>query len=77
MIPNLFVHRGITIFTLTAEQAVEAHCQPGQMAIREQVDGWWLYFMDHDGEVSGYDAPYASYKEASWAAKAAAEFSAE
>jgi len=77
MNPTSIVHRGITISTLTADQEVEAHCKPGHSAIREQADGWWLYFVDLDGSVSGYDTPFASHKEALWAAKAAAEFSAE
>ena len=77
MTSNLIIHRGITISTLTATQKVEAHCAPGHMAIREQADGWWLYFVDHDGSVTGYDDPYPSHVQALWAAKAAAEFSAE
>ena len=71
------IHRGITISTLSANQEVEAHCAPGHTAIREQADGWWLYFVDHDGSVDGYESPFASHIEALWAAKAAAEFSAE
>ncbi len=53
------------------------HCAPGQTAIREQGDGWWLYFVDEHGKVDGYDSPFASHAEALWAAKAAAEFSAQ
>jgi len=71
------IHRGITISTLTASQEVAAHCAAGQTAIREQADGWWLYFVDEDGSITGYDSPFASHREALWAAKAAAEFSAE
>ena len=77
MTSNAIIHRGITITTLTADQKVETHCVPGHTAIREQADGWWLYFVDLDGSDSGYDSPFASYKEALWSAKAAAEFSAE
>jgi hypothetical protein len=56
---------------------VAHHCPPGHTAIREQGDGWWLYFVDSDGSIDGYDSPFASHAEALWAARAAAEFSAE
>ena len=77
MTPEPIIHRGISIATLTAGQSVETHCAPGQTAIREQADGWWLYFVDEDGKVDSYDSPFASHAEALWAAKAAAEFSAQ
>ena len=77
MPPEHIIHRGIRIVTLAAEQPVETPCAPGQTAIREQGDGWWLYFVDEDGKVDGYDSPFASHAEALWAAKAAAEFSAQ
>jgi len=71
------VHRGVAIVSLAPHQEVRDHCRPGQSAICERADGWWLYFVDEDGAVDGYDSPFASYTEALWAAKAAAEFSAE
>ncbi|MGK5037840.1 hypothetical protein [Janthinobacterium sp. LB3P118] len=77
MTPEHVIHRGITIATLASTQDVAAYCAPGQTAIREQADGWWLYFVDEDGKVDGYDSPFASHAEALWAAKAAAEFSAQ
>ena len=77
MTSKTIIHRGITISTLTATESVETQCAPGHTAIRAQADGWWLYFVDLDGSVSGYDSPFASHNEALWAAKAAAEFSAE
>lgn len=77
MTPHAILHRGITIATLAAGQDVAEHCAPGNTAIRPQGDGWWLYFVDEDGAVDGYDSPFASYDEALWAAKAAAEFSAQ
>ncbi|PLY40758.1 hypothetical protein CSZ94_19160 [Janthinobacterium sp. ROICE36] len=77
MTPEHIIHRGITITTLASTQDVVAHCAPGQIAIREQADGWWLYFVDEDGKIEGYDSPFASHAEALWAAKAAAEFSAQ
>lgn len=77
MTPHAILHRGITIATLAAGQQIAQHCAPGQTAIREQDDGWWLYFVDIDGSIDGYDSAFASHAEALWAAKAAAEFSAE
>ena len=77
MTPEPIIHRGISIATLAAGQSVETHCAPGQTAIRQQADGWWLYFVDSDGSIDGYDSPFASHAEALWAAKAAAEFSAQ
>lgn len=77
MITQLITHRGIIIATLAASQDVAAHCASGHTAIREQADGWWLYFVDEDGKIDGYDSPFTSYAEALWTAKAAAEFSAQ
>ncbi|MFM2087338.1 MAG: hypothetical protein RLZZ237_2207 [Pseudomonadota bacterium] len=77
MTTKLIVHRGIRIATLVASDDIAGHCAPGHTAIREQGDGWWLYFVDSDGSIDGYDSPFASHAEALWAARAAAEFSAE
>ncbi|MGF6114714.1 hypothetical protein ABIE30_003232 [Janthinobacterium lividum] len=77
MTPEPITHRGIIIATLAAGDAIASHCAPGHTAIRQQDDGWWLYFVDEDGTVEGYDSPFASHAEALWAAKAAAEFSAQ
>lgn len=77
MIPPLITHRGTSITTLSGSQSVDTHCAPGHIAILEQGDGWWLYFVDEDGNVDGYESPFASHAEALWAAKAAAEFSGE
>ena len=77
MTPHAILHHGITIATLAAGHDVAEHCAPGNTAIRQQGDGWWLYFVDADGTVDGYDSPFASHAEALRAAKAAAEFSAE
>ncbi|MDN2710623.1 hypothetical protein O0880_14455 [Janthinobacterium sp. SUN118] len=77
MTVHAIIHRGITIITLAASEEIARHCAPGHTAIRQQADGWWLYFVDIDGSVDGYDSPFASHAEALWAAKAAAEFSTE
>ena len=77
MTRQTIIHRGIRIATLAASDDVAQHCAPGHTAIREQNDGWWLYFVDQDGSIDGYDTPFASHAEALRAARAAAEFSAE
>ena len=74
---NILVHRGITIVSLAAGDDIAGNCLPGQTAIRQQDDGWWLYFVDSDGSVDGYDRPFGSHAQALGAARAAAEFSAE
>lgn len=77
MTPEHIIHRGISIATLAASDAIDTHCGPGSTAIRQQDDGWWLYFVDEDGMIDGYDSSFASHAEALWAARAAAEFSAQ
>lgn len=77
MTSRTITHHGITIATLDASDDVAQHCAPGHTAIRQQADGWWLYFVDDDGSIDGYDRPFASHAQALWAAKAAAEFSAQ
>jgi hypothetical protein len=67
-------HRNVNIVVLDAHEAIESHCAPGDIAIVAAADGWWNHFIGRDGAVNGYDRPYASYNEALWAAKAAAEF---
>ena len=67
-------HRKVTIVLLDPGEEIAAHCAPGDIAIVTAADGWWNHFIGADGTVNGYDRPYKSYKEALWAAKAAAEF---
>ncbi len=67
-------HRKVNIVVLEADEAIAAHCAPGDIAIVAAADGWWNHFIGKDGAVNGYDRPYKSYNEALWAAKAAAEF---
>jgi hypothetical protein len=67
-------HRKVNIVVLDAGEAIAACCGPGDIAIVAQTDGWWNSFIDRSGAVHGYDRPYASYNEALWAAKAAAEY---
>lgn len=67
-------HRNVRIVVLEEGEAIDALCGPGDIAIMAGADGWWNSFVDADGAIARYDAPYRSYNEALWAAKAAAEF---
>lgn len=67
-------HRKVNIVILDEGEPIEALCGPGDIAITAAADGWWNSFIDADGSIDSYDIPYASYNEALWAAKAAAEF---
>jgi hypothetical protein len=67
-------HRNVNLVSLETHEPIAAHCGPGDIAIVTGAGGWSLHFIGRDGTVNGYDRPYASYKEALWAAKAAAEY---
>jgi hypothetical protein len=67
-------HRKVNIVLLEAGEAIGAVCLPGDIAIVAAADGWWNNFVGDNGQIDAYDQPYPSYKEALWAAKAAAEF---
>ncbi|AIY39713.1 hypothetical protein LT85_0553 [Collimonas arenae] len=70
-------HRRINIVTLTVGEAIPEHCGNGDIALVQDDAGWWVHFVDEDGAIDGYDAPFPSYNKALWTAKAAAEFAAE
>jgi hypothetical protein len=70
-------HRGINIVTLEPGEIVQEHCVAGDIALMQADDGWWTHFVGENGEVDSYDAPFNTYNEALWTAKAAAEFAAE
>lgn len=75
--PLIIQHRRINIVTLYLDDAVAEHCQPGDIALKEEADGWWTLFVGEDGQIDSYDRPFDNYNQALWTAKAAAEFSAE
>ena len=70
-------HRGINIVTLQPGDSLPATCGPGDIVLEQDSDGWWTRFVDEDGHVDSYDAPFENYNKALWTAKAAAEFQAE
>jgi hypothetical protein len=67
-------HRKVNIVFLDTGEAIAGHCGPGDIAIVADAEGWWTSFIGPNGAIHSYDRPYGSYKEALWAAKAAAEF---
>jgi hypothetical protein len=69
-------HRNTNIVTLEPGEVIAEHCGPGDIALVQQDDGWWTRFIDEDGEIHSYDAPFNTYNESLWAAKAAAEMAA-
>ena len=75
--PTIIQHRKINIITLQPGETVADQCGPGDIALVQDGGGWWTNFVDDNGEVDSYDMPFDSYNEALWAAKAAAEFSAD
>jgi hypothetical protein len=68
-------HRNTNIVTLEPGEIITEHCRAGDIALVQQDDGWWTHFVGEDGAIDSYDAPFNSYNESLWAAKAAAEFS--
>lgn len=74
---SILRHRKTNIVTLENGESMAGRCHPGDIAIVEGADGWWTHFIGEDGTVDSYDEPFASYNQALWAAKAAAEFAAE
>lgn len=76
-IPNTITHRGTNIITLERGETVAEHCRAGDIALVQDMEGWWTQFVGADGQIESYDTPFESYNKALWTAKAAAEFSAD
>ncbi len=70
-------HRGIKIVTLEKNEKILEHCAIDDIALIEDDAGWWIFFVDEDDKIEGYEAPFESYEKAVWTAKAAAEFAME
>jgi hypothetical protein len=70
-------HRKVNIVTLEPGEQVLEYCKPYDIAIMPSAEGWWLKFVDAQGQVDCYGAPYPSLNHALWSAKAAAEFGTE
>ncbi|MBI3230717.1 MAG: hypothetical protein HYZ45_11230 [Burkholderiales bacterium] len=71
---TLITHRKVKIFVLAPGEDVAANTCASAIALVPEGDNWWTKFIAADGEITSYDQPYPSYKQALWAAKAAAEF---
>ena len=71
---NVIKHRKVKIVVLEQGEQIAAHCREGDIAILSDDAGWWIKFVGADGHLDCYGAPYPSYNEALWSAKAAAEF---
>lgn len=56
---------GRTICVLDDHETVLNQCDAGDAAVKfEEGVGWWVYFVGADGEVNGWDDPYATADEA-------------
>lgn len=73
--PSTINHRRTNIVTLEQDESISDHCREGDIAIVPADDGWWTHFVGENGHTDTYDAPFKTYNEALWTAKAAAEFS--
>lgn len=71
---SILKHRKVMILVLELGENLAEHAKPRSIAIVPDASGWWTKFIDADGNIDSYDIPYATYNEALWAAKAAAEF---
>jgi hypothetical protein len=71
---TIIKHRKVRIVVLAAQDVLVDCCRSGDIAIEADAGGWWTRFVGDAGRVDSYDQPYASYNEALWAAKAAAEY---
>ncbi|MFC0168489.1 hypothetical protein ACFFKC_10390 [Pseudoduganella danionis] len=67
-------HRKVNIVVLEDEEQLAEHCKAGDIAIFNDQEGWWIKFVGEGGQVDCYGEPFASYNEALWSSKAAAEF---
>lgn len=72
---KVIIHRRIKIATLAPGESISAHCGQDDIALVQDEHGWWVHFVGEDGVSETYDAPFESYEQALWTAKAAAEFS--
>ncbi len=75
--PLIIQHRGINIVTLYRDESIPEYCQPGDIALKQENDGWWAHFVGKNGEVDSYDAPFQNYDRAMWTAKVAAGLASE
>ena len=68
-----------TLVLGTALLALMAGAAAAQQVVRLATEGAYppYNFINDAGKVDGYDSPFASHAEELWAAKAAAEFSAQ
>jgi hypothetical protein len=71
---TIILHRKVNIVVLTPGESLLAGSYTHAIVIAPDDAGWWLRFIDSQGGIDHYEVPYASYNEALWAAKAAAEF---
>jgi hypothetical protein len=75
--PITLKHYGVRILTLESNEIIQDVCEPGDIVLEQDSEGWWTRFVTDTGEIESYDSPFENYQKAMWTAKAAAEFQAE
>ena len=71
--PTFVQHNNINIVTLYRDDDLAVHCQPGDVALKQEGDHWMTYEVRDNGQVTAAGFPCESYDKAMEAAKAAAE----
>jgi len=71
--PTFIQHENINIVTLYRDDAIAEHCQPGDIALKQEGDGWMTYVIRENGQVDRHGPANASYDEALASARKAAE----
>ena len=52
------------IVVLEANETVANQCSGGDVAIKNDDRGAWVYFVSNDGEVDSWDDPFETVEEA-------------
>jgi len=71
--PTLAVHNNINIVTLYRDDDLSEHCQPGDVALKQEDGHWMTYEVRGTGQVAPVGFPCESYDKAMELAKAATE----
>lgn len=75
--PIFVQHNNINIVTLYRDDDLAEHCQPGDIALKQEGDHWMTYEVRPSGQVAGVGFPCESYDKAMAVAKAVAERTAQ
>ena len=71
--PTIIQHNNVNIVTLYINDEIAVHCQPGDVALKQEGGHWMTYEVRASGQVAPAGFPCESYDTAMAAAKAAAD----